>query len=236
MKIIKAKYEIINKENIKGLEILKGIELVGRTCYKSENNITDDSAKKFVANLIKSGHEAMIEHNAISVRFTCDRGISHELVRHRLASFGQESTRYCNYAKDKFGGEISVIGIHDIMRLEVGKTLKNQRTGEEKTITVNDVMVWIQEWELAMEDAEKHYMDMIDNWCPAQLARSVLPNSLKTEIVVTMNLREWRHFFSLRADTPAHPQMRELAIPLLKEMSELIPIVFDDLVEKLLNK
>ena len=107
MKIVKASY-IIESE-INGLEILKQIEKVGRTCYKSEDRITDESAIKFVTGLIARGHEAMIEHNSLSVRFICDRGVSHEIVRHRLASFGQESTRYCNYSKDKFGNEITVI-------------------------------------------------------------------------------------------------------------------------------
>ncbi|MDR3595128.1 FAD-dependent thymidylate synthase [Clostridium sp.] len=212
MKVISAKYEIINKENIDGLELLKGIEVVGRTCYKSENNITDDSAKKFVAKLIENGHEAMIEHNAISVRFICDRGVSHELVRHRLASFGQESTRYCNYSKDKFGNELTVI---EPVFWEYGTDNYNR-------------------WVLACKQAETSYFTLLNDGASPQEARSVLPNSLKTEIVMTMNLREWRHFFSLRADKPAHPQMRELAVPLLKEMSELIPIVFNDLVQKLL--
>lgn len=212
MKVINSKYEIINKENINGLELLKGIEVVGRTCYKSENNITDDSAKKFVATLIKNGHEAMIEHNAISVRFTCDRGVSHELVRHRLASFGQESTRYCNYSNDKFGNELTFI----------------------KPCFWEEGSVEYGFWAIAMGKLEKYYLNLLTLGAKPQEARSVLPNSLKTEIVMTMNLREWRHFFSLRADTPAHPQMRELAKPLLKEMSELIPVVFDDLVQKLL--
>lgn len=225
MKTINAGYEIINKGNIKGLELLKGIEVVGRTCYKSENNITDDSAKKFVAILIKNGHEAMIEHNAISVRFTCDRGVSHELVRHRLASFGQESTRYCNYSKDKFGNELTFIKplffFDEDNKVEIGGS-----DFKENKFSV---------WETVMKNVEKAYFMLLDMGASPQEARSVLPNSLKTEIVMTMNLREWRHFFSLRADKPAHPQMRELTMPLLKEMSELIPIVFDDLVAKLLN-
>lgn len=212
MKVINAKYEIINKESIDGLHLLKGIETVGRTCYKSENNITDDSAKKFVATLIKNGHEAMIEHNAITVRFTCDRGVSHELVRHRLASFGQESTRYCNYSKDKFGNELTFI----------------------KPCFWKEDSLEYEMWESAMKHSEEIYLKMLEHGAKPQEARSVLPNSLKTEIVMTMNLREWRHFFSLRADTPSHPQMRELTIPLLQEMSSLIPIVFDDLVERLI--
>lgn len=226
MKTINAVYEIINKKNINGLELLKGIEVVGRTCYKSEDNITNESAKKFVATLIKNGHEAMIEHNAISVRFICDRGVSHELVRHRLASFGQESTRYCNYSKDKFGNELTFIKplffLDEENKLEIS----------ESDFKENKFSVW----ETVMRNVEKAYFMLLDMGASPQEARSVLPNSLKTEIVMTMNLREWRHFFSLRADKPAHPQMRELTMPLLKEISELIPIVFDDLVAKLLNE
>ena len=210
MKIINASYEIINKEKINGIDILKDIEKVGRTCYKSEENITDDSASKFVKMLIKNGHEAMIEHNAISVRFICDRGVSHELVRHRIASYGQESTRYCNYSKDKFGNQITVI----------------------KPYFWKDGTFGIKIWETSCEESEYRYFQLIDCGATPQEARSVLPNSLKTEIVMTMNLREWRHFFRLRCDIAAHPQMRQLTIPLLKEMSELIPVVFDDIKDK----
>ena len=210
MKIINASYEIVNKDKINGIEILKDIEAVGRTCYKSEANITDDSAKKFVAMLIDYGHEAMIEHNAISVRFICDRGVSHELVRHRLASFGQESTRYCNYSKNKFGNELTFI----------------------KPCFWDEDTIKYDRWKIAMIQAEDNYLELIRLGAKPQEARSVLPNSIKTEIVMTMNVREWRHFFSLRCDAPAHPQMRELTIPLLKEMHELIPVVFDDLATK----
>ena len=221
MKIVNASYEIVNKDKINGMEILKGIEAVGRTCYKSEKNITDDSAKKFVAMLIERGHEAMIEHNAISVRFICDRGVSHELVRHRLASFGQESTSYCNYFKDKFGNELTFINIEPMLE-------------SDEQLTQEDIDNIYDMWKQSCLNAEEIYMDMIEARAKPQQARSVLPNSIKTEIVMTMNIREWRHFFSLRCDAPAHPQMRELTLPLLKEMSELIPIVFDDLVEKFL--
>lgn len=213
MKIINASYEIVNKNRICGIEILKDIERVGRTCYKSEDKITNESAKKFVFMLIERGHEAMIEHNAISVRFICDRGVSHELVRHRLASFGQESTRYCNYSKHKFGNELTFI----------------------KPCFWNEDSLEYQRWESQMGLAEEAYLNLINMGAKPQEARSILPNSLKTEIVMTMNLREWRHFFGLRCDAPAHPQMRELTLPLLKEMSELIPVIFDDLVLKFLK-
>jgi len=206
MKIVKASYIIESKIN--GMEILKQIEKVGRTCYKSEDKITDESAINFVTGLISRDHEAMIEHNSLSVRFICDRGVSHEIVRHRLASFGQESTRYCNYSKDKFGKEITVI---EPLFFELDST--------KRTI-----------WEVAMSDAETSYFKLLEYGALPQEARSVLPTSLKTEIVVTMNIREWRHFFKLRTEIVAHPQMRELTIPLLAELKTLIPVVFDDIL------
>jgi thymidylate synthase (FAD) len=217
MNSMKPSYTIDTQ--IDGMEIIKQIEKIGRTCYKSEDNITEDSAVKFVSGLIKRGHEAMIEHNAITVRFLCDRGVSHELVRHRVASFGQESTRYCNYSNDKFGNQINVIDISGGIKLDT----------KMKTLSPEVINEIIKEWEIAMEDAEKHYMKMLELGATAQMARSVLPNSLKTEIVVTMNLREWRHFFKLRVEIGAHPQMRELTLPLLQEFKTLIPCVFEDI-------
>lgn len=221
MNIIKANFKI--ESEVKGIDILKQIEKVGRTCYKSEDKITDDSAVKFVRGLVNRGHEAMIEHSCITVRFTCDRGVSHEIVRHRVASYGQESTRYCNYSNDKFGNEINVIDITPGIKLD----------SKMKDLSVEVINQVINEWEEAIKDAERHYLKMIELGTTPQIARSVLPNSTKTEIVVTMNLREWRHFFKLRADTPAHPQMREIAIPLLKEFKRLIPVVFDDILPEL---
>ena len=208
MKIIKSGYEILTP--ITGNE-LKLIEIAGRTCYKSDDKITEESAKKFVAGLIKRGHEAMLEHSILSIKFICDRGISHELVRHRLASFAQESTRYCNYSKDKFGNEITVI---KPFFFEKGSANYNA-------------------WYESCQVAENTYFKMLNNGATPQEARSVLPNSLKTEIIVTMNYREWRHFFKLRAARstgPAHPQMEEITIPLLNEIKKLIPVVFDDII------
>lgn len=213
MKIIKASYEILNKDRIDGKQILKDIEQIGRTCYKSEEYINDNSASKFVKMLIDRGHEAMIEHNSITVKFICDRGVSHELVRHRIASFAQESTRYCDYSKDKFGNEISVI--------------------EPCYLTPNGVSYEI--WKQFCEGMEETYFKLLKSGSTPEEARVVLPISLKTEIIMTMNIREWRHFFKLRCDKPAHPQMRELALPLLKEMSDLIPVVFDDLRERFIQ-
>lgn len=195
-------------DELDGQVILKKIELVSRTCYKSEDKITGESAPKMVAALIKRGHEAMLEHVSFSVKFVVDRGISHELVRHRIASFAQESTRYCNYGRD----DKDVTFIEPYF-LGVGTP------------------GWI-EWMVAMEAAEKAYFNMLGIGHSPQEARSVLPNSLKTEVVMTANLREWRHFFKLRAADStgaAHPQMKEVTIPLLEELKTLIPVVFDDI-------
>lgn len=209
MKIVKAGYEIITPIN--GKVILERIEQVARTCYKSENKIAEGSEEKMVAALIKRGHEAMLEHCSFTVKFIVDRGISHELVRHRLASFAQESTRYCNYSKDGFGGEITVISPCFL------------------TPGTDGYELWYQ----GCYDAEKAYFGMLNWGCTPQEARAVLPNSLKTEVCMTADLREWRHFFKLRAADAtgtAHPQMKEVTVPLLKELKQLIPIVFDDIV------
>lgn len=221
MKMIKPSYEILTEISDNGIKELQHIERIGRVCYKSEDRITEDgeSAKKFVGTLIRNGHEAMIEHSTLSVKFVVDRGVSHELVRHRIASFAQESTRYCNYTKDKFGGEINVVDITDSIALDT----------KMKAMDSNVITSIILEWFNAMKDAEKHYNRMIKMGASPQMARGVLPTSLKTEITVTANYREWRNFFKLRVPMSAHPQMREITIPLLKELKERIPVIFDDI-------
>ena len=215
MKIIKPSYEILTPISDGGIKELQHIEKIGRVCYKSEDRITDDgeSAKKFVKMLISNGHEAMIEHSSLSVKFVVDRGVSHELVRHRIASFAQESTRYCNYSKDKFGNEITVI-LPCFFDTGMG--------------ILSNSLVY-QEWKSACECAEERYFNLLKMGATPQQARTVLPNSLKTEITITANYREWRNFFKLRTPQSAHPQMREIAIPLLKELKTLIPIIFDDI-------
>lgn len=205
MKVIEPKVEFISV--IDGKAILKQIEQCGRVCYKSEDNIAAGTAEKFVANIIKRGHEAVLEHFSFSVKFTCDRGVSHEIVRHRVASYCQESTRYCNYSNDKFGSEITVI---KPLYLEPG------------------TLGW-DAWFMACQTAEDAYFDLLDWGCSPQEARAVLPNSLKTEIIMTANLREYRHFFKLRCAKAAHPQMREVANMLLEMCKEQIPVVFDDI-------
>jgi thymidylate synthase (FAD) len=205
MKVVDASYEILSP--IDGTETLKVIEGIGRVCYKSEDKITEESAPKFVEMIIKRGHEAMLEHGpAISVKFIVDRGVSHEMVRHRIASFAQESTRYCNYGTGKFGNEITVIAPYDLM--------------DAKQYDC---------WYTACAIAERTYLTLLKDGLAPQMARSVLPNSLKTEIVITANPREWRKIFSLRTPETAHPQMREVMIPLLKELKVRIPVLFDDI-------
>ena len=209
--------------------LLQLIETAGRTCYKSKSKLCpaccgsgyggvfepcpecggDGSltAREFVRRIIASGHHSVIEHVSATVRIVCDRGITHELVRHRLASFSQESTRYCNYTNGRFGSEITVIRPYfwceDSAKYEV--------------------------WKRAMEFAENSYMALIEAGASAQEARSVLPNSLKSEIVITANMREWLLIFTQRTSRAAHPQMRQIMTPLLAEFRRRIPVVFDDI-------
>lgn len=194
-------------------QIIKKIEKIGRVCYKSEDRIKEDSAERFISGILKRGHESVIEHEAVTLRITCDRGVTHEIVRHRLASYSQESTRYCNYTKDKFGNQITVIDI---------ATGFSYNLDDEKDRAKYDI------WKDAMEYAEKAYFAMLDAGATAQEARAVLPNSLKTEIVMTMDLREWRHFLKLRTEMAAHPQMRQVANEILTVMKEKLPIFFSD--------
>lgn len=207
MKIIKPSAEIMSATP----DLEKCIEFSGRVCYKSEDKITDDSACAFVSKIRSINHESVLEHGAITVKFICDRGVTHELVRHRIASFSQESTRYCNYSKDKFGNELTVI----------------DPRGGFPEMSDEEYVVWAT----AMVNAETAYFHMIDLGSKAQLARDVLPNSLKTEIVMTTNPREWRHVFKLRCAEAAHPQMREVMLPLRAEFAKRWPALFGDLVQ-----
>lgn len=222
MLLVKPSFEILQITP----NVLQLIETAGRVCYKSEDRITDNSAAEFVAMLIKRGHESVLEHAVATVRFICDRGVSHEIVRHRIASYSQESTRYCDYNKDHVAfviptwanllpGEYSVAwdGLYGICTKLEGMHESGDR-----------------HWGWSMALAEREYKHLRDAGWRSEQARSVLPNSLKTEIVMTANFREWRHFFKLRTSSAAHPQMRELTIPLLAAMKEHVPVVFDDLI------
>lgn len=213
MKIIDQSHEILT--GITDIELIpQMIELAGRTCYQSKDKITETSADDFCRMLIKKGHEAMIEHGNITVRFITDRGVTHELVRHRLASFAQESTRWCNY------GDTDIKFIRPIFHWGNSLKIAGYDTDEQ-----NKMIIWTE----AMKAASSSYKNMIAMGCSPQEARSVLSNSLKTEIVVTANIREWRHIFKLRTAQAAHPQIRVLMIPLLKELRKLVPSLFDDI-------
>ena len=186
MRIVKPEIQILS--GISYGEMLEKLERIGRVCYKSEGNIKEGSAEKFLKNIIARGHESVIEHESISVKVICDRGVSHEIVRHRIASYSQESTRYCNYSLGKHGREITFI----------------------KPLYLAEDTAGYDFWKDSCAVAESTYFDMLEFGCSPQEARAVLPNSLKTEVVMTANLREWRHFFRLRTAQAAHPQMREV--------------------------
>lgn len=229
MKIEKARHEILTDisslmmfiqtgldgieytETVSGAGELKQIERIARTCYKSEDKISRDlsSAKELIGNLIKNGHEAMLEHApSLSVKFVCDRAVSHELVRHRLASFAQESQRYCNYSKDKFDNNVTFI--------------QPWWMDEEDDIGYSV-------WKKSCLQAERAYFDLLNFGYSPQQARGVLPNCTKTEIVVTANYREWRHILKLRTASDAHPDMRAMMQGLLDELKARIPVIFDDI-------
>lgn len=204
MQIIKPKVLVPAQQLDEG--VIKRLERYARVCYKSEDSAGAFNDPYFLKNLITRGHESVIEHEKVTVMFITDRGVSHELVRHRVGSYSQESTRYCNYGKGKYGSEITVIEPFFF------KGKDSYRT-----------------WEAACRNAEQSYLALIGSNCTAQEARSVLPNSLKTEIVATFNFREWRHFFRLRASAASHPQMKQIAIPLLLRFCEKLGVLFDDL-------
>ena len=209
---IKPSAEILSGKDYR--QMLENIERIGRVCYKSEDAIHPGSAEQFIRNIIARGHESVIEHESISVRVVCDRGVSHEIVRHRIASYSQESTRYCNYTRDKFGSQLVCIDIATGFRYDL------EDPADRKKYDI---------WTKAMEAAEGFYFQLIEAGARPEEARSVLPNSLKTEIVMTMNLREWRHFLRLRSSKRAHPQIAEIASALLEEFSAQYPVFFTDL-------
>lgn len=206
VKILSPSFEILTP--IDSNVVLKHIERCGRTCYQSFDKIDDGSAERFAAHIVERHHESVIEHFSISVKFITDRGVSHELVRHRLAAYSQESTRYCCYAKNKFQNEISVIKPVQI---------------QEGTPAYD---IWLQ----AVQSAEESYLKLVQSGEKAENARAVLPTCLKTEIVMTANIREWRHVFKMRCDPAAHPDIRALMIPLREEFKKKIPVLFEDLV------
>ncbi|MDR1044070.1 MAG: FAD-dependent thymidylate synthase [Candidatus Adiutrix sp.] len=205
MKIVSPEFEILTPLDPAGL--LARLERAGRTCYRSEERITPESAAGFVRGLLKSGHLSVIEHESISLRIVCDRGVSHELVRHRLASFSQESTRYVNYGRGPAGRGLVLV-----------KPLFFEEGSEKYRL-----------WLKAMAAAEEAYLALTAAGATAQEARTVLPNSLATEIVMTANLRQWRHVLTLRCAPASHPQMREIMKMILARFQVLLPEIFGDI-------
>lgn len=215
MRIIRQSYEILSDIS-NGIDMLKFIEKCGRVCYKSEDKITENSAENFVKSLIKSKHESVLEHQSITVKFTISRATSHQLVRHRIASYSQASQRYCNYSKGTFGSEVTFV-------------LPYRYRNEDLSNPSAACLTWIY----SMESAEHDYMMLIsqDGNKPED-AREVLPNSTMTEVVVTANLREWRTIFKLRTDSVADGPIREIMTNLVKELKSKIPVVFDDILKE----
>ncbi len=203
MNIIEPSVEILSQ--VDAGQILRNLENCGRVCYKSEARVCEGSAEKFLRGIILSGHESVLEHEKLTVKFICDRGVSHEIVRHRIASYSQESTRYCNYNQDRFGGELTLIRPY---------FFRDER-----------YEIWFE----TMALIEKNYNRLIALGAKPEEARSILPNSLKTELVATMNFRELRHFLKLRTSPRAHPQMRQAARPLLAYCKQTFPVLFADI-------
>lgn len=207
MRIIKPSCQILWPGNRDA--ILKRIERSGRVAYRSENRITKESASAFVQKIVVNGHHSVLEHVSVSVEATTDRGISHEIVRHRIAAYTQESTRACDYQKEKFKGQIDVVLPSFFWELK-----KNDQRFQ----------IWLD----AMKYAEGAYLGLRLRGVPPEVARSVLPTCLRTKIFITYNLREWKHFFSLRAVRAAHPDMQVIARNLLKKFQTKLPEIFGE--------
>lgn len=204
MKIVNQSIELLTKTPYE--DAVRLVEEAGRTCYKSESKGTVEGAEKFIRGIIKRGHESVIEHFMITVRVITDRGTTHQIVRHRLASYSQESTRYCNYSKDKFGNEITVI----------------KPNFDEDSLNYKN-------WKSCCEDSEIAYLHLLGDGATPEQARAVLPTCLKTELVMTMNAREWRHFLKMRLDKAAQKEIRDLAQMILDQFKEKYPVFFEDM-------
>lgn len=210
MKILEPSVELINPVPYE--VALNTIEIAGRTCYQSEDKMAEGSAEDFIRRIIQSGHESVLEHVSVTARFICDRGVSHEIVRHRIGAYSQESTRYCNYSKGKFGSEITAI-----RPCFFGGEFPGYAGDKE------------DQWYDTCKAAEYGYFRMLELGATPQEARAVLPNSLKTSLIVTYDIREWRHFLRLRCAPDAHPQMQQVAKMAQKLLTERYPVFFEDL-------
>lgn len=203
MKIIEPKMEV---EKFDGKAIMKRLERACRTCYRSEGSITDESYKTLLNNCITRGHESILEHEKITIRMTCDIGVYKDLTRHRIASFSVESTRYCNYGKDKFDNEIKVM----------------------RPCNIDPNSKLYEHWTTAMEQIEKEYLDMSKEGATADQLRMLLPHSTAAEVTMTANIREWKHIFNLRANNHAHPAIQQVLIPLLLLFKKEMPEIFSN--------
>ena len=202
MKIIEPLIEV---ENFDGIKIMKNIERACRTCYRSEGLITEDSYKKLLKNCINRGHESVLEHEKITIRMICDIGVYKDLTRHRFGSFSIESTRYCNYGKDKFENQIKFI----------------------KPCNIDDSSELYSNWIGAMSFIEKEYIAMSNNGATPDQMRMILPHSTAAEVTMTANIREWRHILDLRTKQMTHPAIRQLLIPLLLYFKQEMPELFE---------
>lgn len=237
MKIIEPLIEV---ENFDGIKIMKNIERACRTCYRSEGLITEDSYKKLLKNCINRGHESVLEHEKITIRMTCDIGVYKDLTRHRFGSFSIESTRYCNYGKDKFDNEIKFIkpvffkGNIDLFETdEAGLYVYKNEAGEDiisnKTECLqSDKDLWKSYiWYNTMKNIETQYMAMTELDAKPDELRMILPHSTAAEVTMTANIREWRHILDLRTKQMTHPAIRQLLIPLLLYFKQEMPELFD---------
>lgn len=217
MNIVNASFEYIPPfgDTVDGVTLLKACEMAGRLCYASSNKISETSYERFIKAIIMSGHTSVLEHASIGVILKIDRGVTHELVRHRHTAYSMESTRWCLYSADKFNGQITFV--RPVFWMD-------DSDPNNKTL--------MEMWEKDMYDAEAKYMDMIERGAKAEQARGVLPHSIKANIAVTANLREWRQIFALRCAKDSHPQMREIMLLLLDDFYTRVPVVFDDIYEK----
>ena len=204
MKIIKPKIYV---ENIDGIKVMKRIERACRTCYRSEGSIDDESYKRLIKNCINRGHESVLEHEKVTIRMICDIGVYKDLTRHRFGSFSIESTRYCNYGKDKFENEIKFI----------------------EPVNIDKTSELYKDWYRTVDFIEQEYVRMSRMGATPDQMRMILPHSTAAEVTMTANIREWRHILKLRASKMAHPAIQQLMIPLLLHFKTIMPELFIDI-------
>lgn len=204
MKIIEPKIEI---EKVDYNQIMKNLERACRTCYRSEDKITAESHKTLLKNCVNRGHESILEHEKITIRMICDIGVYKDLTRHRHASFSIESTRYCNYGKDKFDNEIKFI----------------------EPVNIEKDTDLYKEWKKSLEEMEKHYLNMTELGATPDQMRMILPHSTAAVVTMTANIREWKHILSLRCTKHAHPAVEQVMIPVLIHFKKNMPEIFENI-------